>query len=92
MEMRLSVKGGEIYAMWEFGFTLTLESLKDFKQERNMVGFVFPPFFLLFLLLFFLFFPCFLGPHLWQVEVPRLGVALELQLPAYTTATATLDP
>ena len=24
-------------------------------------------------------------------EVPRLGVELELQLPAYTTATATLD-
>ena len=26
------------------------------------------------------------------MEVPRLGVELELQLPAYTTATATLDP
>ena len=32
-----------------------------------------------------------LGPHLCHVEVPRLGVELELQLPAYTTATATLD-
>ena len=31
----------------------------------------------------------FLGPHLQHMEVPRLGVKLELQLPAYTTATAT---
>ena len=30
----------------------------------------------------------FLGPHLWYVEVPRLGVELELQLLAYTTTTA----
>ena len=38
----------------------------------------------------FLFFSfCFLGPHLWYMEVPRLGVELELQLPAYTIATAT---
>ena len=26
------------------------------------------------------------------MDVPRLGVESELQLPAYTTATATLDP
>ena len=37
------------------------------------------------------FFFCFLGPHLQHVEVPRLGVELELQLPAYTTATAMPD-
>ena len=36
----------------------------------------------------FLLFFFFLGPHLWHMEVPRLGVKLELQLPAYTTATA----
>ena len=35
---------------------------------------------------------CFLGPHLWHMEVPRLGVESELQLPAYATATATGDP
>ena len=29
---------------------------------------------------------------MWHMEVPRLGVKLELQLPAYTTATATPDP
>ena len=38
----------------------------------------------------FLFFFFFLGPHLEHMEVPRLGVELELQLPA--AATATLDP
>ena len=39
-----------------------------------------------------LFFPGFWGPHLWHMEVPGLGNKLELQLLAYTTATATLDP
>ena len=34
----------------------------------------------------------FLWPHLRHMEVPRLGVALELQVPAYTTTTATPDP
>ena len=37
-------------------------------------------------------FVCFLGLHLWHMEVPRLGVKLELQLLAYTTVTATSDP
>ena len=32
-----------------------------------------------------------LRPHLWHMEVPRLGVKSELQLPTYTTATATRD-
>ena len=34
----------------------------------------------------------FLGPHLQHREVPRLGVKSELQLLAYTTATAMQDP
>ena len=34
----------------------------------------------------------FLGPHLQHMEVPRLRVELELQRPAYLTATATPDP
>ena len=38
------------------------------------------------------FFFSFLWPHLRHMEVPRLGVELELQLPAYTTAMPTLDP
>jgi len=33
----------------------------------------------------------FSGPHLWHMEVPRLGVKLELQLPAYFTGTAMPD-
>ena len=44
---------------------------------------------------FFFFFFCFcfwfLRPHLQYMEVPRLGVKSELQLLAYTRATATRD-
>ena len=40
----------------------------------------------------FLFSQCFLGPNPRHMEVPRLGVKSELQLPAYTTATATWNP
>ena len=40
---------------------------------------------------FFLVFLSFLGPHPQHKEVPRLGVKLELQLLAYTTATGTQD-
>ena len=39
---------------------------------------------------FFFFF--ILGLHLQHMEVPRLGVRLELQLPTYAIATATPDP
>ena len=31
------------------------------------------------------------GPHPWHMDIPRLGVESELQLLAYTTATATRD-
>ena len=43
----------------------------------------------LFLLLFSLFL---LGPHVLHMEVPGLEVKLQLQLPAYTTATAWPNP
>ena len=33
-----------------------------------------------------------LGPHLWYMEIPSLGVESELQLPACTTATAMQEP
>ena len=39
----------------------------------------------------FFFFFVFLGPHPQHMDVPRLGVKSELQLPAYTTTTATQD-
>ena len=38
------------------------------------------------------FFFSFLGLHLQHMEIPRLGIQSELQLPAYTTATATPHP
>ena len=34
----------------------------------------------------------FLGPHLRHMEVPRLGIESEVQLPAFTAATAMPDP
>ena len=41
----------------------------------------------------FFFFLISVGPHLWHMEVPRLGteLELELQLLAYAAATATWD-
>ena len=38
------------------------------------------------------FFPLFLGPHPWHLEVPMLDVKSELQLQAYATATEMQDP
>ena len=39
-----------------------------------------------------LFVCLFLGPQVWPMDLPRLGVESELQLPAYTTAAATETP
>ena len=44
------------------------------------------------LLHFFFFFLTLKGLYLQHIEVPRLRVELEPQLPAFTTATATQDP
>ena len=35
---------------------------------------------------------CILGPNMQHMEVPKLGLESELQLPAYAAATAALDP
>ena len=40
----------------------------------------------------YIFFFCFLGPHPQHMEVPRVGVKSERQLPATATATAMWDP
>ena len=40
--------------------------------------------------MFFFFFFAVLGPHLQHMEIPRLGVKGELQLPAYTIAHGSL--
>ena len=55
--------------------------------SQHMLGFQTQCFLFVCLFLF-----CFLGQHLQHMEVPRLGVESELQLPAYTMATATQDP
>ena len=44
---------------------------------------------LVIILLFFFF--CFLGLHPWYMEVPRLGVELEQQLPAYIFMSTTKE-
>ena len=44
-----------------------------------------------FIYLFIYLFPFFVGPHPLQMEFPRLWVKSEIQLPAFTTATATQD-
>ena len=66
---------------WYF-FCLEGFSLQSF---RNYITWKF------FFFFFFLSF-VFLGPHLWCMEVSRLGIELEQQLLAYTTATAMQDP
>ena len=45
--------------------------------------------FFCFVLFHFVLFLVFLGPHPRHIVVPRLGIELELQLPAYATAIAT---
>ena len=57
---------------------------------------IFPPYqenfiIFLFIYLFVCLFIYFLGLHPWHMEVPRLGVDSELQLPICITATATWD-
>ena len=47
---------------------------------------------ILFYFIFCFFVFSLLWPHPQHMEVPRPGVESELQLPAYTIATATLDP
>ena len=43
------------------------------------------------ILFYCILFSCLFRPHLWHMEVPRLGFKSKLQLPACTTATATQD-
>ena len=57
------------------------------KNGQDFVGYT-ENFLYFSLLLLFVF----LGLHPWCMVIRRLGVQSELQLPAYTTATATPDP
>ena len=58
--------------------------LKDFPKECGISA---SPLLLL-LLFFFVFLSFFLGLHPRHMKLPKLGVELELELPAYATATA----
>ena len=60
---------------WKLFMLWVLEQKK--KKKLRQTPFIFTLFY---------FFPVFLGPHLWHMEVPKLGVKSELQLPAYTAA------
>ena len=72
-----------IFALISFALTdfSPLYVLASFVKDELIVG----------VCVLFCFFLYFLGPHPEHMEVPRLGVGWELQLPAYTTATATRD-
>ena len=70
-----------------------LNHLQMTEKLTQFYGTICPPirnYYYLFIYLF-IFFVYFLGPHMQHVEVPRLGVQSELQLMAYTTATAKQD-
>ena len=58
----------------------------DDKKQEN----VYIMLFIKFIFIFIVF--VFLGPHPSHMEIPRLGVELELWPLAYTTATAVRDP
>ena len=75
---------------WEppYAAVVALKKQKINKKGRRGVVFCFGGGGLFACLFLFLFF-CFLGLHLRHVEVPRLGVKLELQLLTCATATAT---
>ena len=59
----------------------------NLKQDTFLKIFIFIFIYLIYLFIYF----CFLGLHLQHMEVLRLGVKSELQLPAYTTATPDLS-
>ena len=73
---------------------LALSTLLPKPSMKLCISVIFPTLEFLFFILprpFQCFFLCFLGLHLWHMEVPSLGVELELQLPAYTSAEAMQD-
>ena len=70
--------------------TGSLYCCMTFSQLLGMLGIFSFLFFLFFFFCLFIF--VFLGLYLGRLEVPRLGVRAELQLPAYPTATAPQHP
>ena len=75
-------------SLWEEVGLLERETvLEDRRREPGKATL-----FLCSFLFFFFSCFCFLGLHPWHMEIPRLGVESELQLPAYINATAMPDP
>ena len=70
------------FSLW---LLFTYITFTKFMPAISLSFFLFLPLFPSFLFLFSLW------PHRQHMEVPRLGIKSELQLPAYTTATALLD-
>ena len=70
----------------------TLKIIKEFCQDflKHLDGFMVCIYLFIYYFFLFFFFP-FLGPLPWHMEVPRLGVETELQLPAYARATTMQD-
>ena len=88
MMIRQAVCHRRTLASWEvFRLKLKCEDDEDNKEEEGeTLHHGWKSYYLFRTHLFFFFF---LQPHLQHMEVPRLGVVLELQ--TYTTATAALD-
>ena len=71
---------------------LRMIQVETFRESCCCLRFLLISFGVGFLPLFYFLAFVFLGPHLKHMEVPRPGVKSELQLPAYTIATATQEP
>ena len=72
-----------LFINWSFSFSL------EFLGWQITLSFFFYFYFYFFILFYFI---AFLGPHLRRMEVPRVGIESEVQLLAYTTASAMQDP
>ena len=70
---------------------IIIRYLLDSTKQRKMKWLHFPKLEKQKILCVCVFVSVFLGLHPWHMEVPMLGIQLELQPPAYTTATATPD-
>ena len=66
-------------------------NIRIYFRTLNSVSLIYMPI-LMIVTYIFLFFFLLLGLNSQYMEVPRLGVSLELQLLDYATATATCDP
>ena len=67
---------------------------KLYRRDQHVTSFLNNILYVVFLFLFFLicWFVSFLGLQVWHMEVPRLWVESELQLPTMATATTMSDP